>query len=484
MNRRMIAYTIGRILIAEAALMLPSVLVGLIYREPDTWVFAPAVGLLVLAGVLLGRKKPENTVIYARDGYFIVAAVWILLSLFGAIPFRLCGRMGRFWDCFFEIASGFSTTGASIVTDIDVLPKCIIFWRSFSHWIGGMGVLMFVLAIMPLSEERSLHLMRAEVPGPVVGKLVPRIRDTAKILYGVYAGLTAILAALLMFGKMPLFDALCYAFGTAGTGGFSISNAGIVGYNSAYIETVIAVFMLLFGVNFNLYYFILIGKAKDAFKSEELHVYLGVIAFAVAAISINVYHVYGSVWQTLRYTFFQVTTIISTSGFATADFANNWPLFSQMILVFLMFTGACAGSTGGGLKMSRIMVLFKTCGQEIHHLIHPRAVTVVRLEHKPVNHGMIRATLSFFTFYIAILAASTLLLSLDNGDFTTNFTASLACLSNIGPGLGKVGPIGNYAFYSGASKVMLALEMLAGRLELFPIIVLFGMVGHRSRNGN
>ena len=484
MNRRMIAYTIGRILIAEAALMLPSVLVGLIYREPDTWVFAPAIGLLVLAGVLLGRKKPENTVIYARDGYFIVAAVWILLSLFGAIPFRLCGKMGRFWDCFFEIASGFSTTGASIVTDIDVLPKCIIFWRSFSHWIGGMGVLMFVLAIMPLSEERSLHLMRAEVPGPVVGKLVPRIRDTAKILYGVYAGLTAILAALLMLGKMPLFDALCYAFGTAGTGGFSISNAGIVGYNSAYIETVIAVFMLLFGVNFNLYYFILIGKAKDAFKSEELHVYLGVIAAAVAAISINVYHVYGSVWQTLRYTFFQVTTIISTSGFATADFANNWPLFSQMILVFLMFTGACAGSTGGGLKMSRIMVLFKTCGQEIHHLIHPRAVTVVRLEHKPVNHGMIRATLSFFTFYIAILAASTLLLSLDNGDFTTNFTASLACLSNIGPGLGKVGPIGNYAFYSGASKVMLALEMLAGRLELFPIIVLFGMVGHRSRNGN
>ena len=484
MNRRMIAYTVGRILIAEAALMLPSVLVGLIYREPDTWVFAPAIGLLVLAGVLLGRKKPENTVIYARDGYFIVAAVWILLSLFGAIPFRLCGKMGRFWDCFFEIASGFSTTGASIVTDIDVLPKCIIFWRSFSHWIGGMGVLMFVLAIMPLSEERSLHLMRAEVPGPVVGKLVPRIRDTAKILYGVYAGLTAILAALLMLGKMPLFDALCYAFGTAGTGGFSISNAGIVGYNSAYIETVIAVFMLLFGVNFNLYYFILIGKAKDAFKSEELHVYLGVIAFAVAAISINVYHVYGSVWQTLRYTFFQVTTIISTSGFATADFANNWPLFSQMILVFLMFTGACAGSTGGGLKMSRIMVLFKTCGQEIHHLIHPRAVTVVRLEHKPVNHGMIRATLSFFTFYIAILAASTLLLSLDNGDFTTNFTASLACLSNIGPGLGKVGPIGNYAFYSGASKVMLALEMLAGRLELFPIIVLFGMVGNRSRNGN
>ncbi len=481
MNRRMIAYTIGRILIAEAALMLPSVLVGLIYRETDTWVFLPAIGLLVLTGVLLGRKKPENTVIYARDGYFIVAAVWILLSLFGAIPFRLDGRMGNFIDCFFEIASGFSTTGASILADLDVLPKCILFWRSFSHWIGGMGVLMFVLAIMPLSEERSLHLMRAEVPGPVVGKLVPRIRDTAKILYGVYAGLTAILTVLLLFGGMPLFDALCYSFGTAGTGGFAISNSGIVGYDSAYIETVIAVFMMLFGVNFNLYYFILIGKAKDAFQSEELHVYLGVIAFAVAAISINVYHVYQSVGQTLRYTFFQVTTIISTSGFATADFANNWPLFSQLILVFLMFTGACAGSTGGGLKMSRIIVLFKTCRQEIHHLIHPRAVTVVRLERKPLNHGMIRTTLSFSVLYFSIIAASTLLLSLDTGDFVTNFTASLACLSNIGPGLGKVGPMGNYTMYSGASKIMLAMEMLAGRLELFPMFVLFGVAGYRSR---
>ena len=482
MNRRMIAYTVGRILIAEAALMLPSVLVGLIYREPDTWVFAPAIGLLVLAGVLLGRKKPENTVIYARDGYFIVAAVWILLSLFGAIPFRLCGKMGRFWDCFFEIASGFSTTGASIVTDIDVLPKCIIFWRSFSHWIGGMGVLMFVLAIMPLSEERSLHLMRAEVPGPVVGKLVPRIRDTAKILYGVYAGLTAILAALLMLGKMPLFDALCYAFGTAGTGGFSISNAGIVGYNSAYIETVIAVFMLLFGVNFNLYYFILIGKAKDAFKSEELHVYLGVIAAAVVAISINVYHVYGSVWQTLRYTFFQVTSIISSSGFGTADFVRNWPGFSQTVIVALMFMGACAGSTGGGFKVSRVMILFKQAKKELHHLVHPRAVSVVRLEGKVVDKSVLKTVFGYLIIYMGCIAATTLLLSLDEPDFATNFTASVSCLNNIGPGLGKIGPMDNYAFYAPASKVLLALGMLAGRLEFFPMFVLFNPTTYRGRD--
>lgn len=482
MNRRMIAYTIGRILIAEAALMLPSVLVGLIYREPDTWVFAPAIGLLVLAGVLLGRKKPENTVIYARDGYFIVAAVWILLSLFGAIPFRLCGKMGRFWDCFFEIASGFSTTGASIVTDIDVLPKCIIFWRSFSHWIGGMGVLMFVLAIMPLSEERSLHLMRAEVPGPVVGKLVPRIRDTAKILYGVYAGLTAILAALLMLGKMPLFDALCYAFGTAGTGGFSISNAGIVGYNSAYIETVIAVFMLLFGVNFNLYYFILIGKAKDAFKSEELHVYLGTIAVAVAAISCNVYHVYGSVWQTLRYTFFQVTSIISSSGFGTADFVRNWPGFSQTVIVALMFMGACAGSTGGGFKVSRVMILFKQAKKELHHLVHPRAVSVVRLEGKVVDKSVLKTVFGYLIIYMGCIAATTLLLSLDEPDFATNFTASVSCLNNIGPGLGKIGPMDNYAFYAPASKVLLALGMLAGRLEFFPMFVLFNPTTYRGRD--
>ena len=481
MNRRMIAYTIGRILIAEAALMVPAVIVGLIYGEADTWVFLPAIGAAAAAGLVCCLFKPQSTVIFARDGYFIVAAAWILLSVFGALPFLFSGKFPSFWDCLFEIASGFSTTGASIVTDIDALPKCILFWRSFSHWIGGMGVLMFVLAIMPLSEERSLHLMRAEVPGPDVGKLVPRIRDTAKILYGVYTGLTALLVILLLFGGMPLYDALCYAFGTAGTGGFGITNAGVGLYGSAYIEIVISVFMVLFGINFNLYYFILIGKAKDAFKSEELHVYLCVIAAAIAAISFNVYHLYQSVGQTLRYSFFQVGTIISTTGFATADFAKDWPAFSQMVLVFLMFTGACAGSTGGGLKISRIIILFKTILMEIRRLIHPRAVQIVRLEQKPVDYGLIRTTLIFFSMYIASLTVSTLLLSLDEPDFLTNFTASLACLSNIGPGLGKIGPTGNYAFYSAPSKVLLSLLMLAGRLELFPLFVLFNFRSYTGK---
>ena len=484
MNRKMIAFTIGRILLAEAALMLPSVVVGLLYREPETWVFLPAIGLLLVASGVIGMRKPQNTMIFARDGYFIVAASWILLSIFGALPFYFSGRFSTFWDCFFEIASGFSTTGASILTNIDPLPRCILFWRSFSHWVGGMGVLVFVLAIMPLSEERSLHLMRAEVPGPVVGKLVPRIADTAKILYGVYTGLTAALVLLLMLGGMPLYDALCYAFGTAGTGGFGITNAGVSLYNSAYIETVIAVFMVLFGINFNLYYFILIGKVRDAFRSEELHVYLGVVAAAVLAITLNTYHLYQGAWETLRYSFFQVATIISTTGFATADFANDWPAFSQMILVLLMFTGACAGSTGGGLKMSRIILLFKTSRQEVHRLIHPRAIQVVRLENKPVDHALIRTTLSFFVLYIAILTGSTLLLSLDEPDLVTNFTASLACLSNIGPGLGKIGPTGNYAFYSSPSKVLLSFAMLAGRLELFPIFVLFNIHTYKTKSAS
>lgn len=477
----MIVFTIGRILLAEAALMIPSVIVGFINHEPETRAFFPAIGILLIIGILASLRKPKNTMIFSRDGYFIVAASWILLSVFGALPFWFSGHFNTFWDCLFEIASGFSTTGASVLSNVDVLPKGILFWRSFSHWVGGMGVLVFVLAIMPMSEERSLHLMRAEVPGPVVGKLVPKIRDTAKILYAVYTGMTAILAILLLFGGMPLFDALCYAFGTAGTGGFSTTNAGVGLYQSAYIETVISIFMLLFGVNFNLYYFILIGKAREAFDSEELHVYLGVVLTAITLISINTYHLYQGIWNTVRYSLFQVATIISTTGFATVDFANEWPAFSQMILVLLMFTGACAGSTGGGIKMSRIILLFKSGVREIRQVIHPRAVSVIRLEGKTADQLLLRATTSFFILYIEVLAMVTVALSLDEPDLLTNFTAALACISNIGPGLGKIGPIGNYGFYSGASKLLLTLTMLAGRLELLPIFVLFNAGSIKNR---
>ena len=477
----MVAFTIGRILLSEAVLMIPSVIVGMIHRESETWAFLPAIGMLLVIGGIACFRKPENTAIFSRDGYCIVATAWILLSVFGAVPFWFSGHFKTFWDCVFEIASGFSTTGASILTDIDPLPKCILFWRSFSHWVGGMGVLVFVLAIMPMSEERSLHLMRAEVPGPVVGKLVPKIRDTAKILYAVYGGMTALLTLLLLFGGMPLFDALCYAFGTAGTGGFATTNAGVGMYQSAYFEIVISIFMILFGINFNLYYFILIGKAKDAFKSEEFHVYLCVIAAAVMAIAANTYHLYQSLGNTFRYSLFQVATIISTTGFATADFANEWPAFSQMILVLLMFTGACAGSTGGGIKMSRIILLFKSATREIRQLIHPRAVSVIRLEKKPADQALLRTTAGFFILYSGVLFLVTFLLSLDEPDLLTNFTAALACLSNIGPGLGKVGPTGNYAFYSGISKILLTLAMLAGRLELFPIFVLFDFRTYKNK---
>ncbi|MBQ6076958.1 MAG: TrkH family potassium uptake protein [Clostridia bacterium] len=479
MNRRMVVFLLGRILFAEAILMLPSVLVGIIYREAITWCFLPAIGVLLLLG-LFGLKKPKNTTIYAREGFFVVAASWVLMSLFGAVPFWLSGGFNTFWDCLFEIVSGFTTTGASILETVEQLPHCILFWRSFSHWIGGMGVLVFVLAVMPMSEERSMHLMRAEVPGPVVGKLVPRMRDTAKILYAVYSALTVILIILLCAGGMPLFESVCHAFGAAGTGGFSVKNAGIKAYDSTYVHVVLSTFMLLFGVNFSLYHLILIGRWKNAVRSEELHVYGGIVAAAVALITINTFSAVKGFGLTLRDAYFQVSSIITTTGYATVNF-DQWPGFSKMTLLLLMVFGACAGSTGGGLKISRVVILFKTARQEVRRLLHPRAVTVVRMEGKPVGSDLIRATLAFFLLYVACLAAGVLLLSLGEQDFLTNFTATLACLSNIGPGLALVGPTENYGFYSSASKILLSFEMLAGRLELFPIIMLFSPLTYRRR---
>ncbi len=480
MNRRMVVFLLGRILLLEAALMLPSVLVGLIYREAITWCFLPAMGALGLLG-LFGIKKPKDTTIYAREGFLTVAAAWVLMSLFGAVPFWLCGGFKTFWDCLFEIVSGFTTTGASILETVEQLPHCILFWRSFSHWVGGMGVLVFVLAVMPMSEERSMHLMRAEVPGPVKGKLVPRMRDTAKILYAVYTVLTVILIILLCAGGMPLFESVCHAFGAAGTGGFSVKNAGIKAYDSTYIHVVLSTFMLLFGVNFSLYHLILIGKWKNAVRSEELRVYGGIVTAAVVLITINTFSAVKGFGLTLRDAYFQVSSIITTTGYATVNF-DQWPGFSKMTLLLLMVFGACAGSTGGGLKISRVVILFKAARQEVRRMLHPRAVTVVRMEGKPVQSALIRATLTFFLLYIVCLATGVFLLSLGQQDFLTNFTATLACLSNIGPGLALVGPTENYGFFNGASKVLLSLEMLAGRLELFPIILLFSPLTYRHRS--
>jgi trk system potassium uptake protein TrkH len=480
MNRRMVVFLLSRIMLIEAVLMLPSVFVGLYYHEAITWCFLPAIGALGLLG-LLGLKKPKDTAIYAREGFLVVAAAWVLMSLFGAVPLWLSGEFRTFWDCLFEIVSGFTTTGASILETVEQLPHCILFWRSFSHWVGGMGVLVFVLAVMPMGEERSMHLMRAEVPGPVKGKLVPRMRDTAKILYAVYSVLTVILIILLRVGGMPLFESVCHAFGAAGTGGFSVKNAGIKAYDSTYIHVVLSTFMLLFGVNFSLYHLILIGKWKNAVRSEELRVYGGIVLTAVVLITINTFSAIKGFGLTLRDAYFQVSSIITTTGYATVNF-DQWPGFSKMTLLLLMVFGACAGSTGGGLKISRVVILFKAAREEVRRLLHPRAVTVVRMEGKPVGSDLIRATLTFFLLYVVCLATGVFLLSLGEQDFLTNFTATLACLSNIGPGLALVGPTENYGFYSSASKVLLSLEMLAGRLELFPIILLFSPLTYRHRS--
>lgn len=474
MNRRMVAYVLGRILMVEALLMIPSVIVGFVCGEGTDvlrYFLIPIIGLALL-GFLLSFKKPKNTAIYSKDGLFVTAAAWVLMSLAGALPFLFTGIFESFWDCIFEIVSGFTTTGASVLSQPELLPKSVLFWRSFSHWIGGMGVLVFVLAILPLSEDRSLHLMRAESPGPVVGKLVPRMRDTAMILYGVYTALTIILIVMLICGGMSIFDSFCYAFGTAGTGGFAPHSASFAIYNSAYIEIVISVFMLLFGVNFSVYYMLLIGNFKKAFKNEELWSYLIVAAAAILIIFIDTLPIYEhNIGYTLRTAFFQVSSIMTTTGFATADFANVWPQLSQHLLLLLMIFGACAGSTGGGIKHSRILLLVKSSIQEIKRLLHPRMKTSIRIDGASVDIKTVHDVRTYLLMYVIIIIISTLLLSLDNADVTTNLSAELACFNNIGPGLGAVGPMSNYAAYSPFSKMLLSLNMLFGRLEILPMIV-------------
>ena len=473
MNRKMIEYILGRVLLVEALLMLPSVLVGFLYHEAALRYFLPPILILVAFGLIFGIKQPEKTEIFAKDGFFVVALSWIMMSVVGALPFYLCGSFASIWDCFFEIVSGFTTTGASILSAPESLPKCILFWRSFSHWIGGMGVLVFVLAIIPLSKNNSLHLMRAEVPGPVVGKLLPRMRSTALILYAVYFVLTLILVVLLLLGGMPLFDSLCHSFGAAGTGGFSVRNIGIAYYQSAYIEIVLGIFMLLFGLNFNLYFILLLGKIKEFFKSEEMRWYVIIVTFATVTIALNIFGIYQSMGTSMRHAFFQVSSIITTTGYATVDFAGVWPQYSQHLLVLLMVIGACAGSTGGGLKVSRCILLVKSSVLEIRRLIHPRSVNVVRLDGHAVDAEMLSSVRVYFAIYILIVCVSVLLLSLDGFDFATNMAAELACFNNIGPGIGLVGPMSNYGHFSNACKMLLSFNMLLGRLEIFPMLIVF-----------
>ena len=483
MNYGMIVYILGTILKAEAILMSLPALVAFLCGEGDLVPMLAAILIASGAGLLFTFKKPKNTVIYAKEGFVVTALSWVVMSLVGALPFVFAGAIPSYIDAVFETVSGFTTTGASILTDVEGMSRGLLFWRSFTHWVGGMGVLVFLLAIVPLAGGRSVHIMRAESPGPVVGKLVPKVRDTAMILYGIYITMTVVLIALLLLGGMPLYDSAVHAFGTAGTGGFGIWGDSIAHYDSAYIDVVLSIGMVLFGVNFNIYYLLLMGKVKSILRSEELRWYLGIIAGATLLIAWNTLSRWGGILQSLRYAFFQVASVITTTGFATAGF-NLWPELSRMLLLVLMLVGACAGSTGGGMKVSRLIIMLKSAKREISRMLHPRSVYTLQFEGKPLEDQTIHNVFTYFFILVFLVIASVLLVSLDNMDFDSTFSAVLACINNIGPGLGIVGPMGSYAALSPLSKLVLILDMLLGRLEIFPMLMLFApsvWIGKRRR---
>lgn len=470
MNRRLILYILGWVLNCEAVCMLLPLLCAVLYREPIAVVFLECIAICAVIGALLTLKPPKNKTMYAREGLVIVAMSWIVISIFGALPFVFSGVTNSFVDALFETMSGFTTTGASIFKDIDFFPRALIFWRSFTHWIGGMGVLVFLVAVLPLSGGNNLFLMKAESPGPAVTKLVPKVRSTAKILYGIYVVLTLIEVVLLLLGGMTLFEALTLSFGTAGTGGFAITNAGIGEY-SAYSQVVITVFMIIFGVDFSFYYLLLIRKFKSALQMEEVKTYLGIVLVSIFAIVINCRGVFAGFFETLRHAAFQVASIITTTGYSTCDF-NKWPEFSKTILIILMFVGACAGSTGGGTKVSRILILIKSIIKEIKIAVHPKSTHKIKMNGRIIEHETVRSINVFYAAYFVIFVVSLLIISFDNFDFTTNFTAIAATINNIGPGMEKVGPTANFSIYSPLSKLVMTFDMLVGRLEIFPVMVL------------
>lgn len=470
MNYRMLGYLLSIILLIEAALMLLPMGVGLAYGESPL-PFLITIAILVVISLPSVIASPKNKRIFAKEGFVCVAAAWILLSAGGALPFVFSGSIPNYIDAFFETVSGFTTTGATILTEVESLPKGILFWRSFTHWVGGMGVLVFMLAIVPSKDGQTIHLMRAEVPGPTKGKLVPKVRQTARILYGIYAVMTVIMIFCLLLCGMSLYDSTVNAFATAGTGGFSVLNNSIGGYNNPAAEWVIAVFMLLFGINFNLYFFALTGRIREVLKNEELKAYLVICFGATAAIAVNTWHLFERAGECIRAAFFQVTTIISTSGYSTTDF-NLWPSFSKCILILIMMTGACAGSTAGGLKISRVLIIFKGIGKEIKHILRPRSVNIIRLDGEPIENETVRSALGYLALYFVITVISVIAISVDGFDFETNVTATLTCINNVGPGFSVVGPIGNFSGFSNFSTALLSLVMLFGRLEIMPMIIL------------
>lgn len=477
MNKRKIISFMGKIILIEVFLMIPALIVALAYGDGDAMAFIEIMVPALILGVLLCRVRQSEQRISSRDGYFIVAAAWIVISLIGALPLYLSGGFESYFGALFEIVSGFTTTGASVLAKPELLGHGVLFWRSFTHWIGGMGVLVFVLMVMPMNNDNSMHLVRAEVPGPTAGKLVPRMRTTSMILYGIYAAMTLTLILLLLaFGMQP-FDTFCIAFGTAGTGGFAVSSAGIAGYNSLAIEIILGIFMLLFGINFNVYHLLLLRKFREAFSMEEIKVYLGIAAFAVVSITINIAGMVGNVGTALRQAFFQVSSILTSTGFSTVDY-EAWPEYAKHLIVFLSLVGACAGSTGGGFKVSRAIILVKSFFQEIRQTINPKEVITVRLDGKAVGGRTLESTRIYAATYMVLICIFTLLLSLDGLDFTTNVTAVITCFNNIGPGLNLVGPMSNFSVYSDWAKVLLSFVMLTGRLEIFPMFLLFARSAH------
>ena len=468
----MIVYIIAKMLGVEGAVLLIPAFVAFLYGESDVIQFLIVSAVLGAIFFIFGRKRPENKVIYAKEGLVIVGLAWILWSLFGALPFVLTGSIPSYVDAFFETVSGFTTTGSTILTNIEALPKGVAFWRSLTHWIGGMGVLVFVLVLTSLDKKNSMYLMRAEVPGPEKDKLVPKAMSTARILYGMYLIMTVVEIIFLMLGGVNLFDSMIFSFGSAGTGGFSNYADSVAHFHSAYIDGVITTFCALFGVNFSLFYFMLLGDFKSVRKNEELRTYIMLIVGATALITLNIHSMFPSMIKAFRYAIFQVVTVITTTGYATTDFAK-WPMFSKSILMMLTVVGACASSTGGGIKVSRLLVGIKCIKREIVQLAHPKSVGIIRIGGKKVGSDILRTIYIYFIAYVGILIVSVMLVSLDNFDFETTFSAVLTTLGNVGPGMAKVGPMGNFADFSILSKLVLCFDMLAGRLEIFPFLVLF-----------
>ena len=470
MNRRMIFSTVGKMVTTEAGLLTLPLVCALWYKERCAWHILLTMGVALVLGLAMTLlSRPKTRVIYAKEGFCITALAWLFMSAVGALPFFLSGEIPNYIDAFFETVSGFTTTGASILTDVETMSKGLLFWRSFTHWIGGMGILVFVMAILPGVADRSIHIMRAEMPGPVVGKIVPKAKDTASVLYKIYIVMTVVLVILLCVGGMSFFESLIHAFGTAGTGGFGIKADSIAGY-SPYLQWVITVFMLLFGVNFNLYYLLLIRRFRTALQSTELWVYISIVLASVGLITANTLDLYAGFADALRHSAFQVSSIITTTGYATTDF-DLWPGFSKGILLTLMFVGACAGSTGGGIKVSRVVLLVKSVFRQLRQLVHPRSVNAVKFEGRTVEDATLNGVGTYLAAYVFCFGIILILLFLESKNFVTHFSAAAACFNNIGPGMGMVGPTANYAGYSAFSKIVLSFAMLLGRLEIYPLLI-------------